>query len=219
MSNSDSMIALLRRLKVEMNGAVSASMTERGLVYGLNYGVSIPTIKTIAMEYFPNHSLAQLLYRQDVRELKIAALFIDDPQDVTRDQMVLWGESISNTEIAEQVTFQLFSKSSLASEVALEWIGCSNPLLCYAGLLMAARSGQSDLDCQMIEEVVAALKIWFGSDYFKQISQGSVQLLCKIALRSPQTEDRIRDVVAALSASEELKFVACELTTMSGIKV
>ena len=43
------MIRLLKRLKVEMNGAVTGAMQERGIVYPLNYGVSVPTIRGIAM--------------------------------------------------------------------------------------------------------------------------------------------------------------------------
>ena len=57
------MIRLLGRLKKEMNGAVAEAMQRRGLNYPLNYGVSVPTIRSIAGEYGTSHSLAMLLYR------------------------------------------------------------------------------------------------------------------------------------------------------------
>jgi hypothetical protein len=44
-----------------------------------------------------------LLYRQQVRELKLAAAFVDDPQQVTPDQMRLWADGFANTELVEQV--------------------------------------------------------------------------------------------------------------------
>lgn len=66
MDDTALMIRLLKRLKVEMNGAVTGAMQERGIVYPLNYGVSVPTIRGIAREYGPSHSLALLLYRQQV---------------------------------------------------------------------------------------------------------------------------------------------------------
>ena len=64
MDDTALMIRLLKRLKVEMNGAVTGAMQERGIVYPLNYGVSVPTIRGIARKYGPSHSLALLLYRQ-----------------------------------------------------------------------------------------------------------------------------------------------------------
>ena len=48
MDDAALMIRLLKRLKVEMNGAVTGAMQERGIVYPLNYGGSVPTIRGIA---------------------------------------------------------------------------------------------------------------------------------------------------------------------------
>ena len=42
------MAALLGKLRREMNGAVAESMQRGEGGYGLNYGVSIPTIRAIA---------------------------------------------------------------------------------------------------------------------------------------------------------------------------
>ena len=39
------------QLRLSMNGAVSQSMREKGLVYKLNFGVEIPRIKMIAEGY------------------------------------------------------------------------------------------------------------------------------------------------------------------------
>ena len=39
------------QLRLSMNGAVSQSMREKGLVYKLNFGVELPRIKAIAGEY------------------------------------------------------------------------------------------------------------------------------------------------------------------------
>ena len=51
MNDTALMIRLLGRLKKEMNGAVAEAMQRRGLNYPLNYGVSVPTIRSIAGEY------------------------------------------------------------------------------------------------------------------------------------------------------------------------
>ena len=136
--NTSRMIELLRKLKVEMNGAVTGAMEQGGIKYGVNYGVSVPTIKSIAGEYGKDHSLALFLYEQDVRELKLAAFFIDDPERVAASQMRDWSKGFNNPEIVEQGAMRLFSKSPSAFEMAVEWLDSDNPMLRYAGLLTGA---------------------------------------------------------------------------------
>lgn len=45
-------------------------MREKGLVYKLNFGVELPRIKGIAAGYEKDHSLAQALWKEDIRECK-----------------------------------------------------------------------------------------------------------------------------------------------------
>ena len=51
------------QLRLSMNGVVSQSMREKGLVYKLNFGVELPRIKAIAEGYEKEHSLAQALWK------------------------------------------------------------------------------------------------------------------------------------------------------------
>lgn len=127
-STTEKVLALMRRLKIEMNGAVTDAMRGYGGVgYGLNYGVSLPTIKEVADAYHPDHELALSLWRQDVRELKLAALFVEDAEAVTSEQMERWSAAWRVAELAEQSAMQLFWRSPAALEVAIRWIN-STPL-------------------------------------------------------------------------------------------
>ena len=45
------------QLRLSMNGAVSQSMREKGLLYKLNFGVELPRIKMIAEGYEKNQSI------------------------------------------------------------------------------------------------------------------------------------------------------------------
>ena len=56
------------QLRLSMNGAVSQSMREKGLVYKLNFGVELPRIKMIAESYEKNHDLAQDLWKEEIRD-------------------------------------------------------------------------------------------------------------------------------------------------------
>lgn len=139
MDNTALMLQLLKRLKVEMNGAVTGAMQERGIVYPLNYGVSVPTIRDIAREYGSNHSLALLLYQQQVRELKLAALFVEDPACVTAEQVEQWSRDFTNPEIVELTVMYLFSRTTAAVEKISDWLASNELYLRYAGLLMLLR--------------------------------------------------------------------------------
>lgn len=101
------MLTLLRR---QMNGAVSQAMARHGIVYRLNYGVSLPTIKEISLRFAPNHSLARELYQSDVRELRIAGLYIADPEQVTTDEIEFWQNGADNNELKDLVNFILLRK-------------------------------------------------------------------------------------------------------------
>ena len=139
MDDTALMIRLLSRLRKEMNGAVVEAMQQRGVNYPLNYGVSFPTIRDIAKPYAPNHSLAQLLYKQQVRELKFAAAWIDDPQQVDAEQMRKWAEDFVYSEQVEQTVYALFRyvAPSVAGPVAMEWMESDAVMKRYAGLLTA----------------------------------------------------------------------------------
>ena len=72
--NTSRMIKLLGAMRKQMNGAVADAMFYYGNNYGLNYGVSLPTVRQIAREQSADHELALYLYKQQVRELRLAAL-------------------------------------------------------------------------------------------------------------------------------------------------
>ena len=138
------MVALLGELRRERNGAVADAMCLCGKPYGLNYGVSLPTLRRIARAETSDHDFARYLYVQDVRELRLAALYIAQPERVTMDEAAFWAAGIINSEVAEEASFALLSRVGVLPELFRSWITAS-PLLQYAALLAAARSPQASL--------------------------------------------------------------------------
>lgn len=138
------MVALLGELRRERNGAVADAMCLCGKPYGLNYGVSLPTLRRIARAETPDHDFARYLYVQDVRELRLAALYVAQPERVTADEADFWAAGIINSEVAEEASFALLSRVGVLPVFFRNWITAS-PLLQYAALLAAARSPQASL--------------------------------------------------------------------------
>lgn len=141
-NNTSRMAALLGRLRREMNGAVSESMTRAGLRGGLNYGVSIPTIRSIAEQLEPDHDFARFLYRQQVRELRLAALTIAEPERLEIDTLKEWLTEISQREVLDELALRLLSRAPqpILDHLARVWLSSDDAAACYTALMALNRS-------------------------------------------------------------------------------
>ena len=145
MDYTSRMVALLRELRRERNGAVADSMRYYGTPYGLNYGVSLPTLRRIARAEAPDHGFARYLYRQDVRELRLAALHIACPACFTPEEFPAWAAGIVNSEIAEEAAFALLSRAEAFPALFSAWIARCVVAVCCP----ARRRAQSPPYCLM----------------------------------------------------------------------
>ena len=110
------------QLRLSMNGAVSQSMREKGLVYKLNFGVELPRIKMIAEGYEKNHDLAQALWKEEIRECKILAGMLQPIETFYPEIADIWVENIRNIEIAELTCMNLFQHLPYAPAKSFHWI-------------------------------------------------------------------------------------------------
>ena len=127
------------QLRLSMNGAVSQSMREKGLVYKLNFGVELPRIKMIAESYEKNHDLAQALWKEDIRECKILAGMLQPIETFYPEIADIWVENIRNIEIAELTCMNLFQHLPYAPAKSFHWIADEQEYIQTCGFLTAAR--------------------------------------------------------------------------------
>lgn len=109
-----------KQCRMAMNGVTSKSMREYGLDYKLNFGVSIHQIKEIASRYEADSDLAEELWNNDTRELKILATMLYPQDKFVPDVAKRWIEEISNQEIREQLTVNLLQHLSYIQDIAVE---------------------------------------------------------------------------------------------------
>ncbi len=140
------MVELLAALRRERNGAVADAMRCYGRCCGLNYGVSLPTVRALARACARDTEFARYLFRQDVRELRLAALHIADPASLTLAEAEAWGSGIDNSEIAEEAAFALFSWAAVLADLFPLWAASENPLLVHTALMAAARRDDTPVD-------------------------------------------------------------------------
>lgn len=127
------------QLRLSMNGAVSQSMREKGLVYKLNFGVELPRIKSIAAAYAKDHALAQALWKEDIRECKILAGLLQPVETFYPEIADIWVDTMPNNEIAELTSMNLFQHLPYAPAKAFQWIADERELAQVCGFLTIAR--------------------------------------------------------------------------------
>ena len=132
---------LLFRLRKEMNGAALDTMRYFGADYERNYGVQIYAIRNLAREIGTDHELAEYFYTQNIREVRLVALWIADAERAGVENFDFWAEGIINSEVAEQASHALLSRIADVAELLQRWCSSDNALLAYCALLSAARNG------------------------------------------------------------------------------
>lgn len=136
------------QLRLSMNGAVSQSMREKGLVYKLNFGVELPRIKGIAAAYGKDHALAQALWKEDIRECKILAGLLQPVDTFLPEIADIWVDTMPTVEIAELTSMNLFQHLPYAPAKAFRWIADERELAQICGFLTIARLLQKKGDME-----------------------------------------------------------------------
>ena len=130
---------LLQQIRSLKNGDVVSAMERQGLVYKTNWGVSLPELRELARGLDPDHLLALKLWNKNWRESMILATLLDNPEEVTEEQMDFWTKSFESSEIAEQASANLWVKSRFSFVKALEWCRGKKHLVRFTGIHLAGR--------------------------------------------------------------------------------
>lgn len=208
MDSTQRMISLLGRLRKQMNGAVSESMQRDGQKYGLNYGVSIATVREIVAEEERDYEFAKYLFKQQVRELRLAACHIAEPAKVDTHEFPFWSRGIVNSELAEELAFALLSKIYDINSLMGVWTVESNELVAYAALMAASRNERtlSEVALIAVENAVRA------NPNSALIANGVVALLCYVASRDKSLSVGIPVLLDRLNECRTKEIVVDELS-------
>jgi 3-methyladenine DNA glycosylase AlkD len=201
------MISLLGRLRKQMNGAVSESMQRDGQKYGLNYGVSIATVREIVATEEPDYEFAKYLYKQQVRELRLAACHLAVASKVDTHEFPFWARGIVNSELAEELAFALLSKIYDINSLMGIWTIESNELVAYAALMAASRNERTTTEVAFI----AAENAVRANPDSTLIANGVVALLCFVAQRDMSSKVGIPVLLERLKECKAKDIIKDEL--------
>jgi 3-methyladenine DNA glycosylase AlkD len=191
-----------------MNGAVAESMATHNQNYGLNYGVSIATLREIVAQEPKDYAFAKYLYQQQVRELKLCACHIADAQQLDTHEFPFWSRGIANAELAEELAFALLSKIYDINSLMGVWSTESNEMVAYAALMAASRNERTTSEVAFI----AAEKAVRANPNSVYIANGVVTLICYIASRDKSVKVGIPTLLESMPEGPVKDYVAEELS-------
>ena len=201
------MVALMGAVRKEMNGVALDSLRYYGADYGLNYGAPIPALRAIARAEGADDEFARFLYRQQVRELRIIALWIAEPAKTMPADFPFWAAGIVNSEVAEQAAQALLSRISDIDTLLREWSSSDNELLAYAALLAASRS--TSVGAKSAFDAVKCAVERFSDNHLA--AQGAVALLSAVAEKDKE-RPQVRAFLAQLSSNPTVAVLRDEMS-------
>ncbi len=135
---------ILKQLEALSNPRNVEGMARFGINPEKTYGVPIPTLRKMAKGIGKNHALAQQLWGSGIHEARLLATMIDDSEKVTEAQMESWVADFNSWDICDQCCSNLFDKTELAYQKAIEWSAKEREFTKRAGFVLMATSAVHD---------------------------------------------------------------------------
>jgi 3-methyladenine DNA glycosylase AlkD len=135
-------------------------MKRQGIEYKLNWGVQVVELRELARGFNALHLLALKLWNKQWRESMILATMLDEPSEVSEEQMDFWTKSFENREIAEQASANLWVKTKFAFVKALEWSRGKKHLVRFTGIHLMGRLAMTQMKCPWMKCLNLFLKNW-----------------------------------------------------------
>ncbi|HXZ95076.1 MAG TPA: DNA alkylation repair protein [Dehalococcoidia bacterium] len=112
---------VLDKLRSKAQPEQLKGMAKYGMAVEQRLGVSVPDMRKLAKELGRDHKLALDLWRTGIAEARIVAGMVDDPAELTEEQMEEWVKGINSWDVCDQVCMNLFEKNQLVWKKIVDW--------------------------------------------------------------------------------------------------
>ncbi len=112
--------------------------------FGINtaraLGVGVTTLREYARTHNlkKNHALALDLWETEIHEARILATVVDNPVEVTEEQMESWVQDFDSWDVCDQCCSNLFQRTPFAMQKAFAWSVREPEFIKRAGFTMMA---------------------------------------------------------------------------------
>jgi len=148
------------------NGPVADSLKNLGQPEAKIYGCTVADIKRIALKYRPSADFVVYLWRQNVREAKLAAIYLIGTLPEYLEVLGRIKNELNTGEQAEQLGFEVLGKMPKALDIAETMYESDNFFCIQAGFITAARSIQlNDGSYSELETILTKAKNYFETSH------------------------------------------------------
>ncbi len=119
-------------------------MARFGIRSNNSFGVSVPKLRTLAREVGRDHQLALKLWETGLHDARLLASMVDDPEQVTIDQMDEWVRDFDSWDVVDGSCGNLFDKTPFAVAKAREWCEREEEFVKRAGFVLMAELAVHD---------------------------------------------------------------------------
>ncbi len=132
------------RLRSMGDPKAAEGMTRFGIQSSNSFGVSVPKLRTLAREIGRDHPLARQLWETGLHDARLLATMVDDPRQVTDDQMDKWVRDFDSWDVVDGSCGNLFDKTPFAVAKAKEWCKREEEFVKRAGFVLMAELAVHD---------------------------------------------------------------------------
>jgi 3-methyladenine DNA glycosylase AlkD len=134
---------ILGELKALEDPANLAGMARFGINTGRSLGVTVSKLREVAKEIGVDHELARQLWDAGIRETRLLATMIDDPNEVTEEQAESWINDLDSWDVCDGCCM-LLQRTGFAAQKCIEWSSRDGEFVKRAGFVLMARLAFTD---------------------------------------------------------------------------
>lgn len=112
---------VLEKLKAAARPDQLEGMGRYGIATDNRLAVSMPELRALGKQIGKDHRLALQLWDSGIQDARILAAIVDNPQEVSEQQMEAWVGEINSWDVSDQVCMNLFEKTRFARRKIGEW--------------------------------------------------------------------------------------------------
>ncbi len=177
-------------LKTNQNERGIANWKEMAKDSGLkSFGIGLTVLRKLAKQVGKDHKLAKQLWNTKVYDAKVIALLIDDPKQMTRDQVEGQVDNLSGGYLAHVFSScgATLAKTSFGRELADDWMASDDPVRkrCAYGLqyeFSKSKTKSAPDDAYFIDVIKRIDKEFGKQDIDTQMAMGAA--IMGIGMRS-----------------------------------
>jgi hypothetical protein len=199
-----------------MNGITADYMKNSGIIYKLNFGVSIPRIKEIAQGYRPNSDLADRLWVIGIRETMIMSTLIQPIEGFKIEKAMSRIDGTDKMELVEQLSMNLLAKLPYATTLCTQCINSPRLWTQITGFMLLLRIYQQFSKSELIQLIDKTFELADTNEFhlYKAIGLSlsrccrkdasvAAYILEKINLKTDKDSDALRYIANELKRETE----------------